>query len=492
MKRALALTCSFLFVLVGCVRDPGPSQTGGQSRDGSDLSPGKGAPPVLCGREDSPFALDVATPFGASALELVSNVAPANESPLFWVPFDGIPGATFTPGPGETSITLAIEPRTGELATLASYLPRLDGALCEDDKLHVPVHVTLRSADGALDTSIDAELLFTSATTAELLTGFALDALDGSFAFGSLGEPELGYVATGLVLEAQLWPGGSRGQLVPSLDVRRPVPPPNPSGYLEGVVGPAIPSPPAPPTTGVIQAPAISEHWQALAVWPRLDTCTGDCRGEAYAYEHSDRVIGSSLTDIVEAINALGPFTVALGDQTASLLFQAETPTNLRCAAPKPFGTEVASRSLSFDVQATLRAEDAAGSALAQLDTPSIFEITATSAADGMLAELRWSRRDRAVGQSRSAFEQATGLTFDAPAEYDQLFWSWDVSATRADAMAPWSPRGALVVTSLNSEQTAESASVQTQGGPCAGFFGEETKFPGLPGRPLIDAEILP
>jgi hypothetical protein len=359
--------------------------------------------------------------------------------------------------------------------------------------LRVPVHVTLRSADGALDTSTDAELLFTSATTAELQIGFELDALDGSFAFGSLGDPALGYVATGLVLEAQLWPGGSRGELLPGLDERRPVPPPNPGGYVEGVVSPAIPPPPAPPTAGVITAPGISEHWQAVAVWPRLDTCTGDSRGNAYAYEPGDRVIGISLTDIVEAINARGPFTVSLGDQTASLLFEAEAPTSLRCAAPMPYGTVVASRSLTFDVQATLSAENAAGSALAQLATTSIFEVTAVSAADGTLAELRWLRRDLAVGQSRSAFEEATGLTLDVPAESEQLLWSWHVSATRADATEPWPRRGALVVTSLNSRQTAELASAQAQGDPRAGIsFDDETKFPVLPGEPLIAAKIRP
>lgn len=503
MKRALILSCSFLFAVAGCGREePQPPTPGGQSGDDGDVNPDKGGPPDVpgppqdpCDRVHTPLALDAATPFGASALELVSNIAPTSDSPLFWVAYDDIADVSFTPGPGETSITLGIEPRAGETATLTTAQPRFENTQCPDDMLRVPVHVTLRSADGALDTGSDSVLLFTSATTAELLAGFATDALGGSFAFDRLGDPAERYIATGIRLEAQLWVGGSRGALYPNIEQAPPTPPPSPGGALQGVPGPTPPPPasaPVTPTPGFISAPIVPERWREIAVWPRLEACAGDGRGSAYAYAADERVIGTSLSEIVDAVNAQGPFTVSLGDQTASLLFEAEVPAGLSCAAPMPFSTELASRSLTFDVRAALRSEDAGDSALADLDTTSVFQITATSAADGTLAELRWARRDLPYAQSRSAFEAATGLTLDAPAEYEQLWWSWHASDMRADGDT-WSPRGALVVSSLNSEQAAEIARIQAQGGPGVGFsIDETTKFPVLPGDTLLDAEIVP
>jgi hypothetical protein len=450
----------------------------------------------------TPLALDETTPFGASALALVSNVAPASESPMFWVPYSDIADVTFTPGPGETSIALGIEARSGETATLTTSRPRFENAECFDS-VRVPVHVSLKSADGALDVRADTDLLLTSATSAEILTGIEMDALGGSFAFERLGDPARHYTARGLALEAQLWPGGSRGTLYPTIDQPGPddpnfvppTPPPSPNGELEGAPGPTIPPPastPSTPTPGNIGTPAIPDGWREVAVWPRRELCLGSGRGSDYPYAPDDRVIGSSMNEIVAALNAQGPYTVSLDDQTASLVFEAEAPSALRCAAPQPNGTVFASRSLIFDVRASLRAEDADDSALAELDTTSIFEITATSAADGTLAELRWSRRDLAYGQSRSAFEAATGIALDAPAEYEQLWWSWHASDTR-DAGETWSPRGALVVSSLNSEQAAEIARIQAQGGPGVGFtIDEATRFPVLPGDALIDAEIVP
>lgn len=501
MKHALALTCSFVVALAGCRRDSEPPRPGGQSGDDGDLSPGDlvapGPPPEPCDWEEVPLALDAATPFGASASELVSSVAPTRESPLFWVPYDSTPGVTFTPGPGETSIALGIEPRAGEMAKLSSFHPLLEGAVCEHEKIRVPVHVTLRSADGALDASAEAELLFTSATTAELQTGFALDAVGGSFAL-SLGDAARGSVAGGLALEAQLWLGGNRGVLYPSLEVPGPpgdpdAPSADPSGALQGTVGPPPPPRPEPPAADVIAAPTLPEHWSAVAVWPRLEQCAYDGRRSAYAYAAGDRVIGSSMTEIVELANARGPFLVSLGDRTASLRFDVEAPTGLRCAAPDTFGTNMASRTLTFDVRATLSADDAEGSALAELETTSIFELTATTAADGTLTELRWARRDRAVGESPDAFEAATGLALDVPSDSERLMWSWHSSNTREGASAPWSPHGALVVTSLSSEQTAEIARIRKYGDPDSIVrLDEETKLPHLPGDPLLDAEIVP
>ena len=136
----------------------------------------------------------------------------------------------------------------------------------------------------------------------------------------------------------------------------------------------------------------------------------------------------------------------------------------------------------------------AAESPLSHLAASSIFELTATSARDGSgLEALHWGRRDVVWAESRASFEAATGIALGAADQYQQVWWSWHGSETRANTATPWTSQGELAVHSLNAEQTAAIERQQAQGGPGAGIsFDDLTHFPVLPGDALLEAEILP
>lgn len=481
MKRALALSCSFLFTLAGCGREPVVPAPGGQSGDDGDVSPDKGEPPVPappgipsepCDGEELQIELSAETPFGASPRELVERLGANGDSPLFWVAYDQIADVTFSPAPGETSLALALAAR--DRATLTTWQPTQQNANCPAPSLRVPIRVSVRTSDGALDESAESELVFSSASLAYLSNAeFPASSLRGSFAFEDLGDPAEGYAPGSLLLEASFWPGGSRGSIAPLFAETGPVHPPQ---VLANPVNIAPGSP--------IAMPSVPDHWSSVAVWPRRERCAGDGRGRVYAFAPDDALIGSSMRDVVNALDARGPWLLALGNDTARLRFDADAPEGLRCAALND-GT------LSFEVSATLRSDADPLPALAAFSATSVYEITAKAGLDGTLAELRWERRDLYDDESRSAFESATGLELDAADDYQQIWWSWHgLEQREGDA---WAARGGLVVSSLNREQAAEVARIQAQGGPGVGFtFDESTQFPVMPGDALIDAAIVP
>ncbi|HKO93223.1 MAG TPA: hypothetical protein VJU61_18835 [Polyangiaceae bacterium] len=497
MKRTFLIS-SLMLLALGCARDPvEPPPAGGQSGDDGDIlppgpdviDPGVPLPPAEpCDPEEASLALDAPTAFGGSALELLARLEPGAPSPLFWVPRSAEPATTFSPGPGEASLTFEIAARTnsGATATQTLWQPQFTGAACRDDNLRVPVQVRLSTSDGALDEQFDGVLDFTSASTAHLDAELVPDALTGSFAFSAIGAPGETWHAERLTVSADFWPGGSRGALFPSFTVER-------DSSATATPPPTSAAPSTPNAGDGILTPTTPTGWSSVAVWPRREACDSEGRGVAAAYAASDHIIGRSLADVVSEQNARSAIELTSARALTPVSFTLEAPTGLQCV-------RASGRSMTFDVRATLRAAsgDAAtttpASALSNLAASSIFELTATSARDGSGIEaLRWVRRDVVWAQDRAAFETATGIALDAAEQYRQVWWSWHGTETRASATAPWSSLGELAVHSLNAQQSAALERQQAQGGPGAGIsFDEETHFPVLPGDALIEAEISP
>jgi hypothetical protein len=435
-----------------------------------------GIPELPCDLEESEVELDQATAFELSSLELLANLELGASSPFYWVAFDSIRDTTFTPGPGEATLTFNVEPRDGVVATQAVWRPEAAQVVCPEETVRVPVRVSLQTSDGALDEQIDGVLELTSANTAHLEVSFEPDELVGSFAFEQIGAPEEEWQATGLQLQADFWPGGSRGQLLPSFATVANLPPTPPA---------SSPYPASIPPGSNIKGPTLPDHWRSVAVWPRREACDGDGRGIAAAFGPDDAIIGWSLVDVVDELEAHSDWTLSSGENNTAVRFTLQRPAGLQCV-------RASGRSMTFDVLGTLSADAGVGSPLENLAATSVFELSATSAQNGRaLEELRWVRRDVVAAQTRTAFEAATGLTLAASDQYQQVWWSWHGNDTRESATAPWASRGELVVTSLNAEQAAEIERVMSLGGPGAGIsFDNETQFPELPGDRLLEAEI--
>jgi len=519
MKRTF-LFSSLMLLALSCASDPVVEPpAGGQSGDDGDVVPPgppqppgglppfqPGAPeppPGPCDPEESVLALDAATAFGASGAELLARLDLGAPSPLFWVPRTASPAVTFSPGPGETSLTLEVTARADDAqspgVTQTLWRPQSVGAACPDDSLVLPVLVSLRSADGALDEQVEGVLNFSSASTAHLEAALysprpgpttePSNALAGTFAYTQIGAPGEHWQAVGLTVSADFWPGGSRGALLPSFarvtGDQTPAPPPT-----------STPAPSTPTAGSGILAPTLPTGWGSVAVWPRREACDGEGRGLAAAYAASDPIIGRSLADVVSEQNALSSLELASGPARTPVSFTLEVPTGLQCV-------RVTGRSMTFDVRATLRAAAGTGegaalvaaeSPLSHLAASSIFELTATSARDGSgLEALHWVRRDVVWAESRASFETATGIALGAADQYQQVWWSWHGSETRESAGAPWASQGELAVHSLNAQQSDAIERQQAQGGPGAGIsFDEQTHFPVLPGDALLEAEISP
>jgi hypothetical protein len=501
MKRTFLIS-SLMLLALGCARDPVEAPpAGGQSGDDGDAippgppgPPGPGPiqpglpqlPPGPCDPEQSSLALDAPTAFGGSTAELLGQLDLGAPSPLFWVPRSAPPAVTFTPGPSETSLSLDVAARAAggqsPQATQTLWRPKFVGAVCPEDNLALPVSVSLRSSDGALDEQVDGVLSFSSASTAHLDAALQPDALDGTFAYTQIGAPGENWRADNLTVSADFWPGGSRGALWPSftaeLDPSTIATPPT-----------STPAPSIPSAGAGILTPTVPTGWGSVAVWPRREACDSESRGVANAYAPSDHIIGRSLADVVAEQNSRSSIELASGQALTPVSFTLEAPTGLQCV-------RVSGRSMTFDVRATLRADAAVTpqSPLSNLAASSVFELTATSARDGSGIEaLHWVRRDVVWAQDRAGFETATGIALGAAEQYQQVWWSWHGTETRANATSPWTSLGELAVHSLNAQEAAALERQQAQGGPGAGIsFDAETGFPQLPGDALIEAEISP
>jgi hypothetical protein len=467
---------------IGCDPGPGaPPPGGGQSGDdggGHDLDMDPpiepGIPENPCESETLTLGANDATVFGANVPELIEHLELGSDTPLFWVAFDAVAPTTFEPGPGQTSLALAITLRAGESAEQVTLTPKVAGAVCAPDFVSVPVQVALTTADGALDERFDGTLAFSNANVARLTGRLPANELAGTFSFGPIGAPSQGWQMQALDLDVDLWPGGSRGSLSPLLtQLGPPSPPSAPTAPAS-----AIPS-------AAAAAPLVPDHWSSVAVWPRREVCN-DGRG-GVPVDASDRVIGVSPLDTIEALVREEPWVLASDDGTAPVRVTLTAPSGVLCVSTN-------GAALEFDVPATLRAEGAtAGSALENLDASTILRVGGRAAADGSgLVELRWARRDVVFEQTRDAFEATTGVLLDAPEEYRDIWWSWHGLETRAGSEAPWDVRATFTVSSLNAQQAADIARIVALGGPGAGIGLDAEGFPILPGDSLLDAELSP
>jgi hypothetical protein len=438
---------------------------GGQSGDDGDVrGPADEIPRgVPCDLVETEVAWDAATPFGGSALDALNRLTPNESLPFYWVPFDSVPDTTFSPGPGTTALAFGIGARADAAVTYLSWSPKEPDASCPDETLQLPVQVQLKSADGAMDLSVAGQLQLTSGSAGHVRADLPTD-LGGSFHFEQFGPPEQHWRSTGFELQADLWPGGSNGALIPSWAVQA-------SDLTRG-------GPPAAPGTLTPAGPLmIGPHAvQWIGIWPRPERC---------AYLPGDRVIGLSVAGVVSELDSRSDWTLRSDERELPVQFTLELPTGLQCVAKN-------GRSMSFDVTSTLSAGPATGAPLEHLAASSVFTVTATSTLDGAALEgLHWFRKDYEESQTREAFEANTGITLDAADEYQQIWWSWHGKQTRANPSAPWSSSGALLVNSLNAQQAAELARRVAQGGS-----GRSTSFdwaaqaPRLPGDTLLEADI--
>jgi hypothetical protein len=477
MKRAPRCTywpAVALAVALGCDADAdgAPPPVGGQSGDdGSEVEipVGPQTPPPECEEEESVLDDQATSLLGATTGALLEGLRVGGSAPLFWVPFDGVPGTSFVPGPGQSEITLGLERDADEAVVQHTWLPANADASCPAPVLRVPVQLTLRSADGALDARVAAALTFTSARTAELSAQIAAEQLGGTFAVPQIGPPGQAWELRGLGVYVTLWPGGSSGGIGPLLVRTDQVSPP-----WDAWGGPGA----GPPRSSV---PFLPEHYNAVAVWPRREICN-DGTG-SIPVDANDPVNGWSPVEVASELRARSPWSVRLGEDSVAIAVEIETPMGLVCATRGP--------RLDVDVRATLGAEDApAGSALERFAATTTLRISALAALDGSgLAELGWSRRDVYAGIARADFAEQTGLALEELAEYRDIWWSWHGRSTRAGET--WSARGALLVSGLDAVEAARIDRQVAAGGPGPSIGSDERGFPILPGTTLIDAELV-
>lgn len=141
-----------------------------------------------CEEDATELELDEVSPLGFAAEDVLGLAEGTHEATLTWVP-DGSAMATTTLEPGITEVTLVVE-----VAGPASFVDAeppssgSSGGMIElgwvcPDRVDVPVTVTLTTADGALDETLDGTLSATDAGSATLLVPIELDELEGTFSF---------------------------------------------------------------------------------------------------------------------------------------------------------------------------------------------------------------------------------------------------------------------------------------------------------------------
>jgi len=314
-------------------------------------------------------------------------------------------------------------------------------------------------------------LTFTSAASALVSLRLPATTLGGSFAFDHVGPDGQQWRFDALDVSVRLWPGGSSGSVVPAL-VR-----------VDAVVPPAGAAAPTATTPGALAAPTLPSHWRTLAVWPRREVCNDGAGGEPF--DANDALIGLSPTALVDELVAASPWTIA-GDDGIRIDVDVEAPRGLVCVS------SVGARQ-ELDVRATLSAANApSGSPLEHLEATTVLRIGGRISLDGSrFEELSWQRRDVVYEIPRADFQRQTGLALAAPDEYQAFWWSWHGRNVR-DSAGAWSSQGALLVSSLDAQQTTQIAAQVAAGGPGAGVGVDNDGFPLLPGDTLVDEPLAP
>ncbi len=162
------------------------------------------------------LALDETSPLGFAAADVLALAEGTHEATLTWAP-DESATATTTLEPGTTEVALVVE-AAGPASFVDAAPPSsgdsggtIDLAWDCPDRVAVPVTVTLTTADGALDETLDGTLSATSAGSAELVLPVDLDELEGTLSFEVV-SPE-GGVPTQTTLEVVFGEGIFAGRL---------------------------------------------------------------------------------------------------------------------------------------------------------------------------------------------------------------------------------------------------------------------------------------
>jgi hypothetical protein len=452
-------------VLVACASGEGAPAARSFNSD-------KAPPPNPCPAAPSPVATDAPTPFGAAPPALLERLELGATTPFVWGPYEkerssGDPGprtTTYDPGPSETRLTLGIALREGEDALQTVY-PRDVGSRCPDDTLDVPVAMSLATEDGALDERFDARLVFTSANTARLEAELPAERLAGSLAFDSIAAPAVGWRAAAFTVFAELWPGGSRGSVVPRFAY---------DGPLMEASPPVLPARPEPQ----LAEPELLTRWGLLAMWPQALVCPGDVRGFHVPVDADARVIGWSARDIVAELDTRAVRPIDVDGSSASLRFTLELASGVRCMYSE-------GRNLTFAVEGRVSVDAApVGSPLEHLDARSTFLVSARVSADGAaLEQISWVRQGVDGSQALAEFAASTGIAVAAMSDARAYLWSWIGSDRREGSSGALSSRTELRVHADAAPPRPGNPSV---GSPPLNADVNEDGSPLLPGEPLL------
>ncbi len=141
-----------------------------------------------CEEDTTELELDEVSPLGFSAEDVLALAEGTHEATLTWAP-DEASMATTTLESGTTAVTLVVE-AAGPASFVDAEPPSSGGTVgmialgrvCPD-RVDVPVTVTLTTADGALDETLEGTLSATDAGSATLLVPIELDELEGTLSF---------------------------------------------------------------------------------------------------------------------------------------------------------------------------------------------------------------------------------------------------------------------------------------------------------------------
>ncbi|HEX2735890.1 MAG TPA: hypothetical protein VHM70_30025 [Polyangiaceae bacterium] len=499
-----------LLVAFACNREGG-APLGGQAGDDGDVAPKPSGPPAIdtpppevptppseppaggpppidnCDGVYETVASGARTVFGATAEGLIANLE-LQATPFYWVGYDVLSRTKYLPGVSETSLelTLSVAPQAEvkqEVRSSTQHYP------CAANSVDVPVNVSFKTRDGALDERFSADLHFTTPFNAEFYFELQLGEIDGSFRFTQIGSEDSSrvYAAQSLYADVALWPGGSRGEIVPDIAWTNPPPNATPPAPTLAPWGPVEPS----------NAVAIGEHWSSLAVWPsNLQCATGGMPTSRDARVNS----GLSAEQIREAVNALNSWDLTSDGQSARVEFTVDPLPEYLCngfqgmarlRALSEVGVPIADGGSGADAGLDARSPATLTSKFAGLDASGSFTIRSIVDPEaGFIRSLAFSRlvEDTVLPLSRQELTANTGLMVDAADEYQRFWWSWQARAERQHADADFQTRAELLVTSLNAAQSAASDQQVAQGGPGASIGIGNDGWLQLPGDVILRA----
>lgn len=479
---------------------------GGQSGDDGDFKGDDPGGPTVegpggiprpenpgCDVEEVNVEPDEPTSLGLTPAELIASIDPP-EAPFHWLDFESSNlSVSQSQGTGTSTLDLDLSLRTdpaelGDDEALIELLPTADsGGVDCGSYVSVPVWVTVRTADGALNARVKGSVMSYGAHIADLYARFRPAQVGGSL---SVGEPKstddsVTWSLNAFVLNATLWEGGSAGSFMPEFIAKA-------DDVAMGGSTPAS-SPTSPPPlsmpSSATPVPVALEQREAFGLWPRREECV-----PGFALDMNDAFMGRSLHDMFATLDAHSSYPLRIETnltettpETFDVMLTTEVPSGVVCAnVTLQLGT------MSLDVAGHLSAATSAPDALA-LDTDLQLAITAhvdLADPDAPFTRIDFERKieDVAVPSARDAFQSQVGIDLTAaPAEYTQIWWTWFGTVSPQTN----STSVTLIVTSPDAELTEVIEQQVAEGGPGFGI-GIEESGPVLPGDTLLRGTSAP